>query len=127
MNVDIAILGRPTADQNFTELGSQTLAFTGDRLAVSPTIPPAAAGMELRVRVTSADGLTFAVGAWLDEATRPAPTPILDDNGGVIGHEPGPDPVVTGRYCAWGGKSREAPLPARGASLVLMRIHGAAA
>lgn len=104
MDITIAILGRASTTEPFVELGTQVVKLTGDKILVTPTIPPAAAGKELRVRVSAPNAVSYRTGRFIDPATRPGPTPILNEAGDVVGEEPAPAPVFSGPYAVWGGK-----------------------
>jgi len=118
MNVTIKVLGRVAVDQPFAELSTVTVALGAAALALTPAVPVGAAGQELQIRVAPEANVMFAIGPWLDPATQPAPTPILDGQGQTIGQAPAPTPLVRARYAATGGGLRDAPFCA-GDSLIL--------
>ncbi|MCJ2067935.1 hypothetical protein MKK75_03780 [Methylobacterium sp. J-030] len=107
MDIIISVLGRAAVADPFAVLGSQTVQLTGDTLAVTPDVPAEAAGQELHVRVYSALNVNLVIGAFLDEAARPADA----------------ERVIACKYSVTAGKPCEAPLPIVGGSLILAKRH----
>lgn len=103
MDVTVAILGRNTIDEPFFELGSQVVQLTDRSILFTPTIPPGAAGLETRVRVSAPDAVIFRTGRFIDPATRPGPSQRFDGNGNPDGIDPAPTPVLSDEYAIWGG------------------------
>lgn len=120
MNVVVAILGRAAVDAPYAELTTSTVVVSDAPVPCTPAVPPAAAGQELALRITSDDTVMVQLGQWLDPANRPAPVPIEDGQGNVIGTEPGPEPYVRGEYVAWDRASRQVPFNV-GNSIALRR------
>lgn len=120
MNVTITILGRTTINSSYADLASTTVVVSDAPVPYTPVVPPAAAGQDLALRITSDDNVCIAIGQWLDPATRPAPKPIKDGQGNVIGTDPAPDPFVRENYVAFGRAPRHVPFNA-GNSIVLRR------
>lgn len=109
MNVTIKILGRNVVDEPFVEVCSATVVLAGDRLVHTPVVPPGTSAGEMLVRVEPDEDVEFALGSWLDPATRPGPTPHLDGNGVQVRIDPAPTPEVRHRKIALGRAYRDAP------------------
>lgn len=119
MDIKVEILGRASVDVPFAVLGTETVALTGDKVIFTPTIPPAAAGKELRVRVSAPNNIVFRTGNYIDPATRPGPTPHFE-NGVQTGIDPAPTPVFSAPYGVWGGAvTQGAPFGGPFASVVI--------
>ena len=119
MNVTVTILGR-TTDATYAELATTTVVVGDAPVPYTPAVPPAAAGQDLALRVTSDDDVLVQLGQWLDPVTRPAPKPIDDGQGNVIGEDPAPEPFMRGEYVVWGRAPREIAFGA-GNSIMLRR------
>ncbi|MCJ2132789.1 hypothetical protein MKK69_01695 [Methylobacterium sp. J-026] len=126
MNIEIKILGRSAVDAPYTELTSTTLVVGDAAVACTPAVPPAAAGQELALLISSDDTVLATLGAFLNPATRPGPTPIQDEAGTVVGENPAPQPFVRAQYAAFARAPRQVPFRA-GDSLLLSRPGAAAA
>ncbi len=125
MHVTVTILGRVAIDAPYTELAASTLVVGDTAVACTPAVPQAAAGQELALRISADDNVLAAIGAFLDPATRPGPTPTRDEAGNVVGEKPAPEPFVRGKYAAFARAPRQVAF--RNGDSVLLAHPGAAA
>lgn len=63
MNITLTLLGRAAIDAPYTELSISNVVVTDTVVDCTPTVPPAAVGQELALRILADDNAKAIIGA----------------------------------------------------------------